>query len=106
MPLADPGYFPGMGNSVSFFLLAVWKVLLRAWLTARSLICQHGLGRSSYAEVPEPLASALSQATNETWPHSFVVTNMQHVQYKHYPPANHFHMVQGLNPARLQYWMD
>ena len=27
-------------------------------------------------------------------------------EYKHYPPANHFHMVQGLGPARLEYWMD
>ena len=27
-------------------------------------------------------------------------------EYKHYPPANHFHMVQGLKPARLQFWMD
>jgi len=27
-------------------------------------------------------------------------------EYKHLPPANHFHMVQGLTPARLEYWMD
>ena len=27
-------------------------------------------------------------------------------EYKHYPPANHFHMIQGLSPARLEYWMD
>ncbi|MCX7804404.1 MAG: hypothetical protein N3A38_04350, partial [Planctomycetota bacterium] len=27
-------------------------------------------------------------------------------EYKHYPPANHFHMVWGLPVARLQYWMD
>jgi hypothetical protein len=27
-------------------------------------------------------------------------------EYKHYPPANHLHMVQGLPVARLQYWMD
>jgi len=31
-------------------------------------------------------------------------------EYKHYPPANHFHMTWmvsgGLCPARLQMWMD
>jgi L-fucose isomerase len=27
-------------------------------------------------------------------------------EYKHYPPANHFHMIQDLSPARLEYWMD
>jgi L-fucose/D-arabinose isomerase len=28
------------------------------------------------------------------------------VEYKQYAPANHLHMVWGLGPARLQYWMD
>jgi len=28
------------------------------------------------------------------------------LEYKQYAPANHFHMTGGLNPARLQYWMD
>ena len=27
-------------------------------------------------------------------------------EYKQYAPANHFHMIQGLSPARLEYWMD
>jgi len=27
-------------------------------------------------------------------------------EYKHFAPANHFHMIQGLSPARLEYWMD
>jgi len=41
------------------------------------------------------------------WPHTFVVPRYATMyEYKHYPPANHLHMVQGLSPARLEYWMD
>jgi L-fucose isomerase len=28
------------------------------------------------------------------------------VEYKQFAPANHFHMIWGLPPARLEYWMD
>jgi len=28
------------------------------------------------------------------------------VEYKQYPPANHFHMTWNLPVARLQHWMD
>ena len=59
------------------------------------------------AEVPAPLAKALAGSTNKEWPHSFVVPKYATMyEYKHYPPANHFHMIQGLSPARLEYWMD
>jgi hypothetical protein len=45
--------------------------------------------------------------TNPTWPHTFVVPKYATMgEYKHLPPANHFHMIQGLTPARLEYWMD
>jgi L-fucose isomerase len=27
-------------------------------------------------------------------------------EFKQYTPANHIHMVWGLKPARLQFWMD
>jgi len=27
-------------------------------------------------------------------------------EYKQYAPANHFHMIWGLTPSVLQYWMD
>lgn len=27
-------------------------------------------------------------------------------EYKQYAPANHFHMIWGLRPSRLEYWMD
>ncbi|MHB9125571.1 MAG: hypothetical protein ACYC4F_06460, partial [Armatimonadota bacterium] len=59
------------------------------------------------AEVPAKLAEALGAATTPTWPHTFVVPKYASMgEYKHYPPANHFHMTQGLSPARLEYWMD
>jgi len=59
------------------------------------------------AEIPEPMASALCQTTTPEWPHTFVVPRYATMgEYKHLPPANHFHMVQGLSPARLEYWMD
>jgi L-fucose isomerase len=59
------------------------------------------------ADVPEKLAVALGQATTPTWPHTFVVPKYASMyEYKHYPPANHLHMIQGLSVARLEYWMD
>jgi L-fucose isomerase len=27
-------------------------------------------------------------------------------EYKQYAPANHFHMIAGLRPSVLQFWMD
>ena len=50
---------------------------------------------------------ALPDLTTADWPHTFVVPKYATMgEYKHYPPANHFHMIQGLSPARLEYWMD
>lgn len=108
MPLADPGYFPGMGNSVSFVSPGGLEGIAGR-LTYSSLSGVFGLSwdEAVTAEVPPKLAQALAQATTATWPHTFVVPKYASMyEYKHYPPANHFHMVQGLSPARLEYWMD
>ncbi|MGZ4412607.1 MAG: hypothetical protein ACXVY8_10790, partial [Gaiellaceae bacterium] len=108
MPLADPGYFPGLGNSVTFVSPGGLRGIA-ARLTYSSLSGLFGLtwDEATTAEVPPQLAQALVQATNSTWPHTFVVPKYATMdEYKHYPPANHFHMVQGLTPARLEYWMD
>jgi L-fucose isomerase len=108
MPLADPGYFPGLGNSVTFFSPGGLDGIA-ARLTFSSLAGLFGLtwDEATTAEVPPELARALARATNSTWPHTFVVPRYATMsEYKHYPPANHFHMVQGLTPARLEYWMD
>lgn len=45
--------------------------------------------------------------TTPTWPHTFVVPKYASMlEYKQYPPANHFHMTWNLPVARLQHWMD
>lgn len=45
--------------------------------------------------------------TSFTWPHTWVVPKYASMaEYKQYAPANHFHMIWNLPPARLQYWMD
>ena len=41
------------------------------------------------------------------WPHTWVVPKYASMaEYKQYAPANHFHMIWNLAPARLEYWMD
>jgi L-fucose isomerase len=108
MPLADEGYFPGMGNSVTFVSPGGLEGIAGR-LTYSTLSGMFGMSwdEATTAEVPEKLALALSQATTATWPHTFVVPKYATMgEYKHFPPANHFHMIQGLSPARLQYWMD
>jgi len=58
-------------------------------------------------EVPKKLAVGMCNLTTPTWPHTFVVPKYASmVEYKQYPPANHFHMTWDLPPARLQHWMD
>jgi len=108
MPLADEHYFPGMGNSVTFVSPGGLDGIAGR-LTYSSLSDMFGLSwdEATTAEVPEKLARALCQATTATWPHTFVVPKYATMgEYKHFAPANHFHMIQGLSPARLEYWMD
>jgi len=108
MPLADEGYFPGLGNSVTFVSPGGLDGIAGR-LTYSSLSGLFGLSwdEATTAHVPDPLASALCQTTTAEWPHTFVVPKYATMyEYKHYPPANHFHMIQGLSVARLQYWMD
>jgi L-fucose isomerase len=108
MPLADPGYFPGMGNSVSYVTPGGWEGIAgRITFSSLSEMFSLSWDEASTAEVPPKLASALSAATTPSWPHTFVVPKYASMyEYKHYPPANHLHMIQGLSPARLEYWMD
>jgi L-fucose/D-arabinose isomerase len=108
MPLADMGYFPGLGNSVTFVSPGGLEGIAGR-LTYSSLSGLFGLSwdEATTAEVPPKLSKALGQATTPAWPHTFVVPKYATMyEYKHYPPANHFHMIQGLSPARLEYWMD
>jgi len=108
MPLADPSYFPGGGNSVTFLTPAGIQ-----GIAARMAYSSVG-GRFSLiwdeartTEVPEELSRAMCNLTNPTWPHTFVVPKYASMlEYKQYPPANHFHMTWNLPVARLQHWMD
>jgi L-fucose/D-arabinose isomerase len=108
MPLADDGYFPGMGNSVTFTSPGgIEGIAGRLTYSSLSGLFSLSWDEAVTAEVPDPLASAICQATTSTWPHTFVVPKYASMgEYKHYPPANHFHMIWGLSPARLEYWMD
>jgi L-fucose isomerase len=97
-----------MGNSVTFVSPGGLSGIAGR-LTFSTLSGLFGLSwdEATTAEVPEPFAGALCNATSPGWPHTFVVPRYATMyEYKHYPPANHLHMVQGLNPARLEYWMD
>jgi L-fucose isomerase len=108
LPQADKSYFPGLGNSVTFVSPGGLKGIAGR-LSYSTLSGIFGLtwDEADTAEVPQPLAQALTHATNAEWPHTFVVPKYASMhEYKHYPPANHFHMIQGLSPARLEYWMD
>jgi L-fucose isomerase len=108
MPLADPGYFPGGGNSVTFVTPAgIEGIAARcAYSNANGLFSM--IWDEAYTtEVPSKLCRAMCDLTTPTWPHTFVVPKYASmVEYKQYPPANHFHMTWGLPVARLQYWMD
>jgi len=108
MPLADPGYFPGGGNSVTFMTPPGIEGI--AARLAYSSVC--GLfsfiwDEAVTTDVPAELGRAMCNLTTPTWPHTFVVPKYATmVEYKQYPPANHFHMTWNLPVARVQHWMD
>ncbi|MGI5819478.1 MAG: hypothetical protein ACOX9R_15420 [Armatimonadota bacterium] len=108
MPLADPGYFPGGGNSVTFVSPGgiegiAGRIAYSALSNTFSLIWDE----AQTVDLPEKLSDAVCQTSTATWPHTFVTPKYATmVEYKQFAPANHFHMTWGLTPARLQYWMD
>jgi len=58
-------------------------------------------------DLPAKLADAVANTSNVTWPHTWIVPKYATMpEYKQYAPANHFHAIWGLSPARLEYWMD
>lgn len=108
MPLADEGYFPGGGNSVTFMTPAgiegiAGRMAYSALNNKFSLVWDEAYTTS----VPSKLGKAMCNLTTPTWPHTFVVPKYASmVEYKQYAPANHFHMTWDLPVSRLQYWMD
>jgi len=108
MPLADEGYFPGGGNSVTFMTPAgvegiAGRVAYSSMNDKFSMIWDEAYS----TEVPQKLSKAMCDLTTPTWPHTFVVPKYANMlEYKQYAPANHFHMTWDLPVARLQHWMD
>ncbi|MGB2863899.1 MAG: hypothetical protein WBC05_11285 [Sedimentisphaerales bacterium] len=108
MPLADPGYFPGGGNSVTFMTPAgIEGIAARCAYSSVSGLFSMIWDEAHTTEVPVKLGKAMCELTTPIWPHTFVVPKYASmVEYKQYPPANHFHMTWDLPVARLQHWMD
>ncbi|MCK5565097.1 MAG: hypothetical protein KAJ07_07600 [Planctomycetes bacterium] len=108
MPLADAGYFPGGGNSVTFMTPAGIEGIAGrvAYSALNNKFCM--IWDEAYTtEVPAELGKAMCDLTTPDWPHTFVVPKYASMtEYKQYAPANHFHMTWNLPVARLQHWMD
>ncbi len=108
MPPADAGYFPGGGNSVTFItpggIEAIAARIAYSSLNGRfSMVWDE----AKTTELPAELTQAVCNLTTPDWPHTFIVPKYASmVEYKQYPPANHFHATWNLPVARLQYWMD
>ncbi len=107
-PLADEGYFPGMGNSVTFVSPGgIEGIAGRIAYSAQQNVFSLIWDEATTVELPAKLAKAVCQTSTATWPHTFVVPKYATMgEYKQFAPANHFHMTWGLKPARLEYWMD
>jgi L-fucose/D-arabinose isomerase len=108
MPLADRFYFPGGGNSVTFMSPAgIEGIAARMAYSSMTGLFSMIWDEAHTTEVPAELGKAMCNLTTPTWPHTFVVPKYASmVEYKQYPPANHFHMTWNLPVARLQHWMD
>ena len=111
MPLADPDYFPGSGNSVSFVTPGDIELV-----TGRLAYLEPGDRWSLFwddgrtLELPPELEKAVCKASNPTWPHTFIqLLCGLSAQAKQCSPANHWHAVWILGQTigrRLQYFMD
>jgi L-fucose/D-arabinose isomerase len=108
MPQADPDYFPGLGNSVTFVSPGgLDGIAARMAYSAITNLFSLIWDEATTVALPAKLASAVCNTSNVTWPHTFVVPKYATMgEYKQFAPANHFHMTWGLSPARVEYWMD
>ncbi len=108
MPLADKGYFPGMGNSVTFISPAgIEGIAGRLAYSSLSGAFTLMWDEAETISMPHGLSEKVRHTSSWAWPHTYVCPRYATMfEYKHYAPANHFHMIWGLSPARLQFWMD
>jgi L-fucose isomerase len=107
-PQADPGYFPGGGNSVTFMTPAgIEGVASRMAYSSMTGMFSLVWDQAVTTMMPAKLAQAVAATSTLAWPHTFVVPkHATMAEYKQYAPANHFHMTWDLAPARLEHWMD
>lgn len=107
-PLQDENYFPGGGNSVTFLTPAgIDGIAGRMGYNTVSGMFSLIWDEATSIALPEKLAEAVCNATNREWPHTFLSPKYATMyEFKQYAPANHIHIVWGLAPARLQFWMD
>ncbi|MBI2299925.1 MAG: hypothetical protein HYU66_13455 [Armatimonadetes bacterium] len=107
-PLADPGYFPGGGNSVTFTSPGgIEGIAARLSYSAEQGLFSLLWDEACTVDLPAALAQAVANTSTPTWPHTWVVPKYATMgEYKQFAPANHFHMTWGLKPAVLEYWLD
>jgi L-fucose/D-arabinose isomerase len=108
MPGAELYYFPGGGNSVAFITPGgIDCIASRLAYSSLSGMFSMVWDEATTVDLPPKLSAAVSHTSNHTWPHTWIVPKYAVMaEYKQYAPANHFHAVWGLRPARLEYWMD
>ncbi|RKY26145.1 MAG: hypothetical protein DRP83_04915, partial [Planctomycetota bacterium] len=73
MPIADAGYFPGGGNSVTFFspgdITGVAGRIAYCQTTDKFAMVWD---EATTVELPDELAQAVANTSNWNWPHTFV----------------------------------
>ncbi len=108
MPLAEEDYFPGGGNSITFMTPpGISGIAARCAYSSPSGLFSMIWDEAHTTSVPKELGEAMCNLTTPIWPHTFVVPKYASmVEYKQYPPANHFHMTWDLPVGRLEHWMD
>jgi len=108
LPLAEENYFPGGGNSVTFMTPpGIEGIAARCTFSSPTGLFSMVWDEAHTTNVPKELGRAMCNLTTPTWPHTFIVPKYASMlEYKQYPPANHFHMTWDLPVARLQHWMD
>lgn len=108
LPQADPGYFPGGGNSVNFFSPGgIEGIAARITYSGLNDMFSMIWDEAVTTDMPWKLALAVAKTSTPEWPHTWVVPKYATMlEYKQYAPANHFHMTWDLKPARLEHWMD
>ncbi len=108
MPIVDLAYFMGGGNSVTFVSPGGIEGIAGR-MAYSALTDQFTLfwDEAVTTAMPPALSEAVRKTSAYDWPHTWIVPKYASMtEYKHYAPANHLHMIRGLKPATLQYWMD